>query len=223
MNPNSNEIRSLYREPSNQKKSRFGVEEILIAIVAIVIIAGGAWYLFADSKNNGSTIPESQAGINTPAEQSWRTYKNQQYGFEVNYPSDFTFQENPDGVALVSFYPQNSTGEVGTKIYAKRSNFSSFEYFAKDMRENYIFKLVKANDNSLSDKQAREEAKKFDGQYSFEIKKINNADVLIHNRTFFGMDGSSETYVWIGNGDYLLINGANLDLNSFKFISTPQN
>lgn len=218
MDPNSNEIRSLYRESSNQKKSGFGIEEILITVVAILIVAGGSWYLFA-----GSTISESQAGINTPAEQSWKSYKNQRYGFEVNYPSDFVFQENPDGVALVSFYPQNSTNRIETKIYAERSNFSSFEDFVKDMRENYILKLVKANDNSLSDQRVREEAKKFDGQYSFETKKINNADVLVHSRTFLGMDGSSETYTWIGNGNYLLINGSNLDLSSFKFISTPQN
>lgn len=224
MNPNSNEIRSLYREPSNQKKPRFGTEEILIAIVAVLIIAGGTWYLFAGSKNNSGSAPESQIGVNTPAEQNWKTYKNDKYGFEINYPSDFVFQENPDGVALVGFYyPQSLTYEgVGTKIYVKHSDFTSFDDFASDMKEDYIFRLVKGN--SLSDEEAREETKKYEGRYSFEVKKVNNTDMLIHKRDFFGyIDGVFEAYIWIGGGDYLLVYGSDLNLDSFKFISTTQN
>lgn len=207
--------------PENSPKPKWPAFLGIVLILAVIGVS--IWFIFKDKFSENENLTQ---GISANDSQfaNWKIYKNDEYGFEINYPSDFVFQENPDGVALVGFwYSQSPVGSIGTKIYAKHSNFSSFEDFTKDMTENYIFELVKTNDNSLSDQQAREEVKKFDSQYSFETKKINNANVLVHNRTFFGVDGSSETYIWIGNGDYLLINGSSLDLNSFKFINTTQN
>lgn len=194
---------------------------VIITVMILLIVSGGAWYLLIGNKYYNHKRQESQVGVNILVEQNWKTYRNQKYMFEINYPSDFVYQENSDGGALVNFwYSQSPAGGVGTKIHIEHSKFSSFEDFVTDMKENYIYKLVKSNDKILSDQQAKEEVEKLGGQYSFEVKKVNNSDVLVHKRSFYGyIDGASESYIWIGNGDYLLIDGGGLDVNSFKFIS----
>lgn len=165
---------------------------------------------------------QNQTNIET---KDWKTYKNEKYGFEIGYPQNYKFQEQPDSVSLVGFYNSASsdTSEgLGTKIYFYHDNFSTFDEFVSDKKANYIASLVKSNNWRATDEEVKQEVKKMEGRYSFETKKINGADVLVHKRDFFGIiDGAVETYIWIGNGDYLLIYGSDLDIDSFKF--TQQN
>jgi hypothetical protein len=191
----------------------------LIIVMILLILTGvfGVWYF-------SNPLPDEETGTETITNKfaDWKTYTNTQYGFEIKYSPDFVFEENSDGAALVAFYvPNGSIEGSGTKIYLKHSNFQTFDDFVKDMKQNSSFKAFKANNKSVPDDQVRAEANKFDAQYPFEIMKINNADVLKHTSPFaFGLVDTG-IYIWIGKGDYLSIyTDNNLDLNSFKFIST---
>jgi len=191
----------------------------LLTLTALLILAGvfGIWY-FSNPLPEEET--EASAIINRFAD--WKTYRNEEYGFEVKYPSGFVYEERPDSIELVQFHSLNAfTGGIATKIYLEHSDFKNFDDFAKDMKENEMSRVIKANNKSLSEQKIKDELKKIEGSYSFETKKINGVDILDHTREFYGVAGGySETDIWIGNRNYLQIVGGGLDLESFKFIST---
>src|SRR3989344_2183908 len=66
-----------------------GIASLLILlIVLIVLVAGGVWY-FLGSKGNTPikiTAPQLIASP-SPTPDSWNTYTNKDYGFEVTYPA----------------------------------------------------------------------------------------------------------------------------------------
>ena len=109
---------------TNIIKNQGFVIQGVIAIVALVIIAGGAYYA---GTHNGDVelIPYDEdvpilynnEEISTP---DWKTYTNKKEGYEFKYPSTWKIDQNLDGLdTSIALYPTNSStndGSVGISI-----------------------------------------------------------------------------------------------------------
>lgn len=80
---------------------------IIIGLIVLVGVAGAVgWFL--NEKNNVVGIPEIEEGnvlLQENETADWKTYRNEEYGFEVKYPSDtFKVVDIEDSVVLQSSY-----------------------------------------------------------------------------------------------------------------------
>jgi len=62
-----------------EKCKGFGALSILILIGLLLVLGGGYWYW--------------RTGIKTAPVEGWKIYRNEEYGFEVQYPSTFAFED----------------------------------------------------------------------------------------------------------------------------------
>lgn len=90
---------------------------IAILIVAILIIAGGAGYyshtsykVYREIKTPETVKPEQVVDETA----NWETYKNEKYGFEIQYPPQYLLKETLEDKSVVSFgtlKPSPATGK----------------------------------------------------------------------------------------------------------------
>src|SRR3989344_9463411 len=86
------------------KNSQKGfIVQLIILIMAIVIVGAGV-YLY--SQNKGVEVNEEVSMNSTSTEvNSWKTYENKQFNYEVKYPTEWSLdasRANPTGDTYVS-------------------------------------------------------------------------------------------------------------------------
>jgi len=118
------------------KQNGFGTAGTIIAIVAVSIV-GGAFYILNTGTEEAETmIMEDLIPIEreSPGASDWKSYRNEEYGFEIKHPESFNFTEevkwdNPAGSSFnfendgyVFSFDVNPAGKgLGlTKQYATR-------------------------------------------------------------------------------------------------------
>ena len=75
-----------------------------IVVVALIIVAAFLWF----SEKQQITNDEN---LNT----SWQTYVNEEFGYSVDYPENWTFREFPDTKTGAGFRPKNSSDEIASE------------------------------------------------------------------------------------------------------------
>lgn len=66
----------------------------IIAIIIIVLIAGGAWY-FLKGKNSAGTT-KNNTKVFSPKHADWTVYKSTKFGYSLSYPTDYVLAETGD-------------------------------------------------------------------------------------------------------------------------------
>jgi len=70
--------------------------KILISAILIVLVGGGifAWQYFGVPKEEAKGPGGTPEGITKDETADWQTYRNEEYGFEIKYPREFTFSSS---------------------------------------------------------------------------------------------------------------------------------
>ena len=90
----------------NQK----GFINILLPIAVLVFVAIGAGIYFYSDKSTNENIVQSNPEETT----NWKTYRNEKYGFEFEYPSKWSALESPHSTASLRLDFIKEDGEEGS-------------------------------------------------------------------------------------------------------------
>lgn len=152
--------------------------KIIVAVIITAIIVGGGVYLWQTQMVSiRNQLNQNQTRFIEVSRSDWNTVQLDGISFQA-----------PTGY----FYNIRET------------SFTSFEAFTEDIEKNLIRELIQANNKDFTSSQVEAELNQYKGHYSFELKKVNGFDVLIHRRDFLGMIGDVyDVYVYLGNGKIL--------------------
>lgn len=130
----------------------FALLEILIVLGIVATIAGGGWYvknlgeqqvavqqgnnaldaakklqqtLNEQADNQQKVIDKIETAANSTSSK-WKTYRNEQYGFEFRYPEEFSLKINEHGSVFLSYKidGKNNDDQIGTLEISARGNIS---------------------------------------------------------------------------------------------------
>lgn len=118
----------------------FGLLGILIALTVVVLATGGGLYYYRNQQlatnNLQQAVDDKSVVVNESAvdTSSWKTYRNEQYGLEFKYPSDWKIIESdpsPTGFQfnVVRFYEKSRIAgktEEELETVAHRPNFEIY-------------------------------------------------------------------------------------------------
>jgi hypothetical protein len=85
-----------------KKNKASAVVIAIIIVVVLAIIGGGVWYVV--SKNQPSSSPTGEED----QYKDWKTYRNEEYGFEFRYPKEWP-QPTMTGGCLSGGFPQEKS------------------------------------------------------------------------------------------------------------------
>lgn len=114
----------------NTKNGFTPIVTILLVVVAVLAISGGAYYVSSKKNNNAAEQPQAeqkQGETVTNSTQSieseladWKTYRNDEYGFEMKYPNTWAFKEllggYPDSFSIMFEAPKEDVYHIGRRI-----------------------------------------------------------------------------------------------------------
>ena len=103
---------------SNQAFSK-----IWIMIIIVILLAGGIWvWHYLGAPKEEVKVPEEIVPKNETA--NWKTYRNEEYGFEVKYPQDWLVREDAFIKEIYFGEKGEVTGAEGEKIPVEKIGFS---------------------------------------------------------------------------------------------------
>ena len=115
---------------------------VVVLIIILAVLAGSGYFVWKNqtSDNSFTTAPAPTAGVDTS---TWKTYRNDKYGFEFRYPPDYILKvkvlasEIPPGFSDVQ-----SSRDV--RIFSDES--TKILTFGVDIKEYISGDLVDDND-----------------------------------------------------------------------------
>lgn len=142
---NSSNTSERFNQPNEKKQIPTWLGILIIVLVSILLFGGVfAWQYYAKISNSQFQIsnenqnaqpaqsPSGNASGENPNSETagWKTYTNTQYGYEIKYPSDWIFNDDPSYSPIVHFCgPEYKTirdcgfaGKGGTPVISLRND-----------------------------------------------------------------------------------------------------
>ena len=182
---------------------------IIAHVIIISIVAGGILLRQQlESRDEGVTVPQT-----TDETTNWQTYRNDEFGFEVKYPSDtFSIVSIPKGISLLSSYfvTDNPSGLPGNEVV--HPFFINFELRDVDILNTiktelpYFFSKTFPNSTLDSFKTTDESVSRF---------SLANRDGFSY---WTGFEGLNTTYIFLpkNSSETLVIKFNNFDNKVFS-------
>ena len=195
----------------NQNKTRFYLKLLALAIfIALPFVAFYAGMKFEEQRFEGIfSTPSTVSPTPTPFLQSvssgtanWKTYRNEKYGFEFKYPSDYKFLEN----TAFDIKDKASKFQIWIDKDLSSAKPRAFELLIKDIGHTSLSLEVNSFKNNFENVMVSQ--KKLDGN-DFTVVSLSD-----------GANTKIET-AYIEHNGFLYIIDYNQEsknfLNSFKF------
>ena len=168
-------------------------KRLLIIIAVLIILAAIITYFGCYSEYEKSfnakmaeLFAENKKAISTASISSdWKTYKNEEYGFQFKYPADWTI-DDPGGFNFAIYFHDEKFGTMNVeRIVFTGIEFDSLEAVEKEMKAHYL------------DKNGAEEV----------LKKQNGVEIITtKNTSFLGFTSAPTENILLfraTNGDFI--------------------
>ena len=209
---------------SNQKGF---IKTIIITVVAFIIIATGYFVLTQKNIEELATIQESDIADKTAqladedlATKDWKTYRNEEYGFEVKYPLNVSAKnwakETPNMSLLVNFGNNlNISDNVVSISIEKGTSITDIE---TEIRREDLFNNLRIEPQSIKDEKI--------GKDNYPAKKIdykNESSSLDFIKYLIDHSGLLYQIIYHRKANNIITeSNFNLMLSTFKFIETSK-
>ncbi|MEK7080650.1 MAG: hypothetical protein AAB925_02380 [Patescibacteria group bacterium] len=118
-----------------QKKVSTLVGTIIIVAVAVILFGGVFAYQYFTTKSQQNSLQQNseffalrqktdQTQNLTTETAGWKTYRNEKYGFEFNYPKEWHLWEANSFLGLVIIYPNDKSEQVLNKTISTTDEIS---------------------------------------------------------------------------------------------------
>jgi len=118
------------------------MSKTLIIIVIVIVVVGGGYWVYQSITPSGEPTKEGQITEDRIA--GWKTYRNEEYGFEIKYPDSWLAREfvsNPGQIFGIVFSEKEGTEKsVDVQIFAFSETIEDFTKGAEkvtDVRERF--------------------------------------------------------------------------------------
>jgi hypothetical protein len=125
----------------NQKRFSVLIGIIIIITLVAVLVGGGLLYKHYYTIEhclgyiiNGKCVPLKPVSSAPLSSAGWKTYTNQEYGFEFKYPADWSLINNPDNAIVAVLDVKNPTltgGAPGLTVNDLSISFCNTDCLAK--------------------------------------------------------------------------------------------
>ena len=176
----------------NHNKKEKGFSKVIVLILALVIIAGGvlAWQFWLEGIDDSEVANEQEPIVEQESPvvdetADWQTYRNEEYGFEVRYPTEPEFDKRE---AQRSFPPQHNKKYSGVEFIKELPDRKGCQ-FRDDNACNMSYGFF------IIDQSFEDVSSEFD-KYSSVVKniKIDGRTSLVVN---WGAEGIGMLYYYV--------------------------
>lgn len=187
-----------------KKRGFASVPVLIIAFILMVLTSVGMWMEYQPTTDNKTTIQQEDFS-------NWKTYRNEEFGFEFDYPKEGVVIENENEIEYLSSI------EVKHRLENKDDFYATSWFSARVTVKPLSDKVVNGDYRSYAKSNYESSLNPFK-----EIK-VGGIDAYSMPKE----DGSGNTLIWVYNNENeYLINLQELDssfrkefLDSFKFTS----
>lgn len=177
---------------------------ILILLILSVVFAGAFVYQRRQTKKESA----EQKAVETSKTQkdiNWKTYRNEQFGFEFQYPQDLIIREN----SFVSYY-----SKFNLEVVVKKGEYRDPAFLVNIVLPEFA-------DHTFLGVGATTSTVTIDGvsgiKYEYEFEGLPEIAIVLplgQYKVILGMEGATKPYEYEDTFNQILA--------SFKFLNSPQ-